>query len=135
MKISSTEILPSNRRFGTVLGGVLLTLAGYSLATSGSTILRLAAATAGALLLTLGVAAPDRLTTLNRAWHRLGLMMGRIVNPIVLGLLYFGIITPVALVTRRLGRDELRLRKAAGKSYWIEREPPGPQPDSFKNQY
>ena len=61
--------------------------------------------------------------------------MGKVVSPIVLGLIFFGMLTPVGIIGRLLGRDELRLKKAPVTSYWIDRDPPGPAPDSFKNQF
>ena len=79
--------------------------------------------------------APGILLPLNKAWYRLGLLMGKVVSPIVLGILFFIVITPVAIVTRLFGRDVLLLRKRDVNSYWIERNPPGPQPESFKEQF
>ena len=61
--------------------------------------------------------------------------MGKVVSPIVLGILFFIVISPVAIVTRLFGRDVLLLRKRNVNSYWIERNPPGPQPESFKEQF
>jgi ABC-type sulfate transport system permease subunit len=78
---------------------------------------------------------PDLLAPLNRLWYRLGLLLGRIVSPVVLGLIFFVLLTPVAWLGRLAGRDELRLRKRSVQSYWIDRTPPGPAPASFKNQY
>ena len=91
-----------------------------------------AIAAAFALLATL---APHRLRLLDRAWHWIGQVLGRIVSPIVLGVIYFGLITPVGLVARALGRDELRLRPRTVESYWLPRSPPGPPPDSLNNPY
>jgi len=65
----------------------------------------------------------------------LGHLLGRIVSPIVLGLIFFVLITPVALFGRVAGRDPLRLKPRAISSYWVKREPAGPTPDSFKNQF
>ena len=53
----------------------------------------------------------------------------------MLGILFFIVISPVAIVTRLFGRDVLLLRKRDVNSYWIERNPPGPQPESFKEQF
>ena len=79
--------------------------------------------------------APGILSPFNKAWYRLGLLMGKVVSPIVLGILFFIVISPVAIVTRLFGRDILLLRKRNVNSYWIERNPPGPQPESFKEQF
>ena len=129
------SVLPSNRSFGLLFTIVFLLVAGYSwfeqltrawvyfwLALSG-------------LFLFLTFMAPGILLPLNKAWYRLGLLMGKVVSPIVLGILFFIVITPVAIVTRLFGRDALLLRKRDVNSYWIERNPPGPQPESFKEQF
>ena len=79
--------------------------------------------------------APDMITPLNKSWMALGHLLGSIVSPLVLGLIFFVLISPVALIGRIAGRDPLRLKTRADTSYWIKREPPGPAPDSFKNQF
>jgi hypothetical protein len=79
---------------------------------------------------------PRVLAPANRAWTRLGLLLFRVVNPIVMFVLYTTTIVPVGLLMRLSGRDPLRLRfDAAAPSYWIDREPPGPAPESMKNQF
>ena len=80
-------------------------------------------------------AASHLLEPLNRFWYGLGMLLGRIISPIVLGLIFFVLITPVSLITRLFGRDELRIKKRSVSSYWVDRIPPGPPSDSFKNQY
>lgn len=127
--------LPSERSFGLLFTAVFAAAALYGLLKHGS------AAAAGMLfgaalifaLLTLF--APAVLAPLNRAWFQLGLLLGKIVSPIVLGVIFFGLLTPVALVARMAGRDELRLKRRDQASYWLERIPPGPAADSFKNQF
>ena len=81
------------------------------------------------------LAAPRLLAPFNLAWFKLGLLMGKVVSPIVLGIIFFVLLTPVAVIGRLFGRDELRLKRKAVQSYWIERVPPGPDGDSFKNQF
>ena len=61
--------------------------------------------------------------------------MGKVVSPIVLGVLFFLVITPVALVMRLVGRDALKIRKQNVNTYWVDRLPPGPEPESFKEQF
>lgn len=76
------------------------------------------------------------LRPLNLAWLKFGLLLSRIISPIVLALLFYVTVTPIGLIMRAFGQDPLRLRRsAAGKSYWIVREPPGPAPDSMKQQF
>lgn len=80
--------------------------------------------------------APRRLTPLSKAWMGLGMLMGRVVNPLVFGLMFFALITPVGWVMRLRGRDALRLRlDSSASSYWVDRRPPGPRPESFKHQF
>ena len=79
---------------------------------------------------------PRLLAPLNRLWTRLGLLLHKITNPIVLGLAFYGVIAPIGLLMRLTGRDPLRLKRdAASASYWIERQPPGPPPSSFPRQF
>jgi predicted membrane metal-binding protein len=79
---------------------------------------------------------PKVLAPLNRLWLKFGLLLYKVMNPLVLGLLFFVTITPIGLIMRAFGKDFLRLRMDRGaKSYWIEREPPGPPPQSMKNQF
>lgn len=80
--------------------------------------------------------APRVLAPLNRLWFRFGELLHRIVSPIALGVIFFGVVTPYAVVMRLFGRDALLLRKGSARpSYWVRREPPGPPPDSFHNQF
>lgn len=95
------------------------------------------AAVIGALCMgALAVWAPRKLTPLSRVWMGLGMLMGRVVNPLVFGLMFFALITPVGWVMRLRGRDALKLRlDPSARSYWVDRQPPGPRPESFKNQF
>jgi hypothetical protein len=80
--------------------------------------------------------APSTLARLNRIWFRCGLALHGIVNPIVMGLLYYLAVAPMGLIIRLAGSDPLRLkRETSAESYWIRREPPGPAPDSMTKQY
>ena len=88
------------------------------------------------LFLAIGLVRPGLLHPLNQAWIRLGLLLGKVVNPIVMGLLFFLVVAPTALIFRLLGKDPLRLSLDAGaSSYWIERRPPGPAPQTMSNQF
>lgn len=79
---------------------------------------------------------PKLLEPLNRLWMALGLLLGRIMTPIVMGLIYFGVITPIAVLARWRGVDPLRRNfDRAAKTYWIERDPPGPDPTTMERQY
>jgi F0F1-type ATP synthase assembly protein I len=79
--------------------------------------------------------APKVLQPLNELWFQIGIFLGRFVSPVVLGLIFFLLITPIALCMRLAGRDALRMRNRQVSSYWLDREPTGPTPDSFKQQF
>lgn len=127
-------VLPSNRSFGTLFVVVFALVGGWSLWRGGSTYPWWFGASIVTLLFTL--LAPSLLTPLNRAWMKFGELLARIVNPIVLGILFYLIITPFGVVKRMTGWDPMRRRldRDAG-TYWIDRRPPGPNPDSLPNQY
>ena len=76
----------------------------------------------------------DLLHPLNKLWMRFGLLLGMIVSPIVLGAIFFLLFTPIAVLMRLFGRDELRLRFKKQSSHWIKREKET-QSQSFKNQF
>lgn len=79
---------------------------------------------------------PATLAPLNRLWLRFGLLLAKIVSPVVLALLYYCTVTPIGLLMRAAGKDPLRTRKTqSANSYWISREPPGPAPDTMRNQF
>ena len=127
--------LPSNRRFGflfvLVFAGISAYGAykGWSLDVVGGLLL------IAALFALVTVLSPAWLLPLNKLWFKLGLLLGRIVSPIVLSAIFFLLITPVALLRRAFGRDELKMRKRAVDSYWVSRIPTGPPADSFKNMF
>ncbi|MBP5858134.1 hypothetical protein KAJ83_14030 [Marivibrio halodurans] len=93
-------------------------------------------ASLAAIMLGLAVFRPLLLRPLNRIWFKFGMILHKIVNPIVMGLVFFLTITPIGLVMRILGRRPLDLEfDPKADSYWIDRTPPGPPPGSFDNQY
>jgi hypothetical protein len=93
----------------------------------------LAVAAVFALLALLWTAA---LAPLNRLWVKLGALLYKVVSPVVMALLFYVTVTPIALLMRLLGKDPLRLRRDPdAASYWIDRTPPGPSPESMKNQF
>ena len=79
---------------------------------------------------------PKVLTPLNWVWTRFGLLLHHVMNPLIMGLLFFLTVTPVGLVMRLMGKDPLRLKfDRSAKTYWIERTPPGPAPDTMRRQF
>jgi Saxitoxin biosynthesis operon protein SxtJ len=76
------------------------------------------------------------LVSLNKLWTKVGLLLYRIVSPVVMALLFYVTVTPIAVLMRILGKDPLRLRRDPdAASYWIDRTPPGPAPETMKNQF
>lgn len=124
----------SDRAFGLVFSALFLLIGLAPLRTHHP--LRWWALGAAVALLPLALLQPVWLHPFNRLWTRLGLLLGRIVNPVVMGLLFFVVVTPMAFLFRLLGKDPLRLAKdSQARSYWIERQPPGPAPESMANQF
>jgi len=79
---------------------------------------------------------PRILKPLNRIWAKFGLLLHKITNPLILGIIFFAAVTPMAVVLRMFGKDLLRLKyEPDAASYWIPREPPGPSPETMKHQF
>lgn len=124
----------SDRAFGLVFAVVFAIVAGWPLLGGGAPRWWALAVAAG--FLAVALARPALLAPLNRLWTRFGLLLHRVVNPLVMGVMFFLLITPMGLVLRLLGKDPMRLRRdPAAASYWIVREPPGPAPETMKQQF
>ena len=87
------------------------------------------------IFLSLTLCKSSLLTPLNKAWMIFGLTLGKIINPIVLGFIFFILITPVSLFFKLIGRDELRLKKVNRKSFWVIRGFKKIHAESFKDQF
>jgi hypothetical protein len=133
--MAASAKLPSDRRFGLTFCAVFLVLGAYATIKghSAAAYLVLFATSLAFGVITLTV--PLILSPLNKLWFRFGELLGRIVSPVVLGVIYFGILTPIAFLARLFGRDELRLKRRTDTSYWVSRNPPGPTGDSFMQQF
>ncbi len=129
------DILPSNQSFGFLFAAIFALIAAYAAYRGANGIKVFGWLIAAAMIVLITIAAPNLLTPFNKSWMRLGYAMGIVVSPVVLGVIFFFLITPVALVTRLFGRDELRLKKTKVNSYWIERDPSGPAGDTFDKQF
>lgn len=128
---------PSDRSFGLTVGGILLLIEIYRLwgiwkfDTIG--IILLAIATP---LIVLGCVYPSLLALFNRAWMKLGLIMFKVVNPVIMFAVYVLTIIPIGFILRITGKDPMRMQlDKEAKTYWIERNPVGPSPESMKNQF
>jgi hypothetical protein len=126
----------TDRSFGLTVGGILLLVAAVRAYLHGLGWLQPALGVIGLALIVLGLLAPHALSGLNRAWTRLGLILFRVVNPLVLGLVYFVVVVPLGLMMRTSRRDPLNLKFDPGAaSYWVVREPRGPAPETMINQF
>ncbi len=124
---------PSERRFGLTFAAVFAAVAARAWWLD-RTALAAAAIVAAILCAAAALYAPRALAGANRAWFRLGLLLSKVVSPVVIGAMFLLIVTPVGLVMRAFGRDALRLRGRA-QTYWVRRDPPGPPPESFRHQF
>lgn len=113
--------LPSNKNFGLFFAFIFLLFSVYfwyknypwlSIFLLGSAFVMMIIATTK----------PNILLPLNKLWMRFGLMLGMIVNPIVVGFIFFTIFTPVAIVMRIFGRDELNIKIKNKNTYWVKRD-------------
>ena len=87
-------------------------------------------------LMVISLLRPNVLEPLNRVWFNFGLALHGIVSPIVLGFLFYLVITPIGILMRMTGKDPLGLAmRDSDRSYWIDRSPPGPAPDSMRHQF
>jgi hypothetical protein len=126
--------LPSNRSFGWTFTGVFVAMGAYGLWRGGPGLPWMLVLATLMALVTLTRQA--WLTPLNRAWMKLGELLSRVVSPVVLGAIFFGVFTPVGAVMRLCGRDAMCRRFDAGRrSYWVKRDPPGPPEGSFRDMF
>ena len=126
--------LPSNRKFGLFFTLIFVAIAVFFYFDHKVTL----SSVMGVLAITFGAVTylkDELLLPLNKIWMRLGLILGMIVSPVVLGIMFFGIFTPIAFFMRIVGRDELRLKKRYMKSYWKQRDSNVLTNDSFKHQF
>jgi len=126
----------SDRAFGCTVGPILMLIGAVKAYRAGAMApVACSIFAAGAVLLLLGIVAPSRLSAINRLWLKIGAAMAQVVNPIVLALLFFLVVTPMAFIMRIVGKRPLRLaadRSAA--TYWIEREQVG-GPSGMRRQF
>ena len=131
--ISSDVELPSNKKFGIFLSFLFVVIAGFFLYKKIDHYAYICLIIAFILLLS-SLLRADLLHPLNKLWMKFGLLLGSIVNPILLGLIFIIIFSPIALLMRLMGRDELHLKFERKKTYWIKRSD-SIDTESFKNQF
>ena len=127
----------SDRVFGLVVGGILALLgaSGVVFSTSAAWYSDLSLGLGGALFMA-AIVAPEILRPLNVAWMRLGWLLGKIVNPIVLGIMFFLVLTPLAVGLRLTGKSPIKGRfDPSVETYWRRRDTAGSEPNSMKRQF
>ena len=132
MKFSEIE-LPSNKKFGFFFAIVFALAAAYFYKVT-SMAFASTFSFISVIFMSVAIFKSDFLLPLNKLWMRFGFLLGMIVSPIVLGIIFFGIFTPVALLMRFFGRDELRLKCAKETNHWISRSEPI-KSENFRNQF
>lgn len=125
--------LPSDKTFGFFFSGVFFLLAMY-FAFSGVYVWLLIFSSLSTFFLISALLKPNILHFLNMSWMRLGLLLAMVVSPFVLGLLFFGIFTPVSILTRLFNRDELDLKSLKKSSYW-KKKTLSNKTQNFKQQF
>jgi hypothetical protein len=124
----------SERSFGLVFAIIFAAVALRPLLHDGHSAPRWWALALASAFAFVALAAPSSLRPLNLLWTKLGLLLSSVVTPIVLAFLFYGVVTPIGVMMRSLGRDPLRLRVAPNAdTYWIARPPPSPP--SMKQQF
>ena len=122
--------ISSNRSFGIVFFIVFLIIALYPLTYSEE--IRIWSAIISLIFLALGLFNSKILTPLNKLWFKFGIFLGKIISPIIMGIIFFLVVTPIGLLMRLLGKDLINLKYNNNKSYWIEKK--GPK-SKMKNQF
>ena len=120
----------SNRSFGIVFFVVFLIIAIYPLINSGE--LRLWSLIISIVFLVLGLVNSKNLNPLNKLWFKFGIFLGKIISPIIMGIIFFLVVTPIGLLMRLLNKDLLNLKFNNSHSYWIEKTEPK---SKMKNQF
>lgn len=133
--LKKSEIkLPTNKKFGLFFSFLFTLISIYFFYEDSNSVAYLFAVVAGVFIL-VSVVKADLLMPLNLLWMSFGLMCSKIVNPIILGVLFFGLFTPLALIMRIVGRDELRLKFKKKSSYWKIRDGNVVSSRQFENQF
>lgn len=124
----------SNRAFGFVFVVVFAVIAIWPV--GGGDDIRIWAIAIAAFILLVAILRPSVLAPFNRVWTVFGLLLHRVTNPLIMGLIFFLAVTPTGLIMRLLSKDLLRLERDSNRSsYWIEREPPGPDPETMNRLF
>ena len=122
--------ISTNRSFGLVFFAVFLLIALYPLGNIGE--IRIWSLIISLIFLILGLLNSKILTPLNKLWFKLGIFLGKVISPIIMGIIFFLVVTPIGLLMKLLGKDLINLKKNNEKTYWIQRNK---IKSSMKNQF
>ena len=122
--------ISSNRSFGVVFFVVFLLIALYPVINNEE--IRVWSLIVSLIFLVLGLLNSKILNPLNQIWFKFGVLLGRIISPLIMAIIFFFVVTPIGLIMRTLGKDILNLRYNTKKTYWIEKT--GPK-SKMKNQF
>jgi len=122
--------ISSNKSFGIVFFIVFLLISTYPLINDES--VRIWSLVVSLIFLILGIINSNILSPLNKLWFKFGIFLGKIISPIIMGIIFFLVVTPIGLIMRLIGKDVLNLKYSNHKSYWIEKT--GPK-SKMKNQF
>ena len=130
-----TPKMSSPRSFGVVFFIFFLLLSLYPLIKGQS--INVVLLIIAIVFLASGLFFPTLLKPLNLLWFKFGMVLHAVMNPLILGLIFFVVMLPISLLMRLTGHDplQLKLNKKDNRSYWITRTPPGPEAESMKNQF
>tara|TARA_B100000700_G_scaffold313813_1_gene399407 strand:- start:571 stop:963 length:393 start_codon:yes stop_codon:yes gene_type:complete len=120
MQMNRKINLPSNRNFGIVFFIVFFVIALWPMLNQNE--IRLWSLFFAIIFLILGLVNSNLLTPLNKAWFKFGITLGKFVSPLVMGIIFFLVITPTGILLKLFGKDILNLKKNDNKSYWIKKE-------------
>ena len=120
----------SNRSFGIVFFLVFLLISIYPLINNES--IRIWSLVVSLIFLGLGILNSNLLLPLNKLWFKFGILLGKVISPIIMGIIFFLVVTPIGILMRLIGKDVLKLKYSDYKSYWIEKT--GPK-SKMKNQF
>ena len=122
--------ISSNRSFGIVFFIFFLIVSIYPLIKGGE--IRIWSLIVALIFLILGIVYSNFLTPLNKIWFKFGIFLGNFVSPIIMGIVFFLVVTPISLILRLLGKDILNLKKNNKRTYWIDKSEPK---SKMKNQF
>ena len=122
--------IPSNRNFGIVFSIVFLIIALWPVLNQNE--IRIWSLVISLIFLVLGFIDSKLLSPLNKIWFKFGLILGSVIAPVVMGIVFFFVVTPTGLIMRALGKDLLKLKKNKEGTYWLDKDNSN---NSLKNQF